>query len=294
MHHTSPMAGAAYSRPLRVAAPEVRNIDFMAYGYGLIQEPLNLTQGGRQWFARVREVAGTSGDSHGIVLGATAWMAALLRQTHRRITCVDMSATMLAMAQSELQSVDGVHFVQADWLEMPRWREPADAVIGDNAFSFLPFPLGWVRLCDELADRMSPDATLTTRALCVPCGYRTVTPDEIVERFRAREVVNYTEVRAMLLFSHWHPRTYGIDTESVLQTFEAHAHVFEPLLAQCPPGKPNDLTTLVKYRNSGAIYYAPPLDEWLRVLRQRFRVIRVHFGPYAMSEYFPLVVASRI
>jgi len=55
----------------------------------------------------------------------------------------------------------------------------------------------------------------------------------------------------------------------------------------------NDLVAMEKYRGVNAIYYAPTLDRALEVIGDTFVIRSVHFGPYAMSEYFPLIIASR-
>jgi SAM-dependent methyltransferase len=272
-------------------------IDFMSAGWHLIGEPLNLHEAGQRWFADVCGATQPDRDSLGIVLGATAWMGSLLRGMHREVALVDMSQAMLAMARAELgaeAAPTGVEFVQGHWQHLPAWRAVAGTVLGDNSFSFLEFPDGWTRLADQLADRMHPGARLFIRVLSMPVQHRAATVGEIVEQFVARESINFTEVRAALLFAHWRQSGYRIDTEEVLRTFESHAAAFAPLLDRCPPGQANDLVTVTKYRGSGAVYYAPPLDEILHALRLRFRIKGVHFGPYAMAEYFPLVVAERI
>jgi hypothetical protein len=41
------------------------------------------------------------------------------------------------------------------------------------------------------------------------------------------------------------------------------------------------------------VYHVPRLDDALDVLRECFEVREVHFGPYELSPYFPLVVAAK-
>jgi hypothetical protein len=117
--------------------------------------------------------------------------------------------------------------------------------------------------------------------------------EELVAGFTRRTSINYTEVRAALLFAHWNPVTYAINTEEVLDSYESNRRLFAPLLKRCADGVDNDLLTVRKYKSSGAVYYAPPLGEVLSLMGSSFRIRSVHYGPYAMSQYFPLIVASK-
>jgi hypothetical protein len=268
--------------------------EFMAHGYNLIQEPLNLGATGRRWWADVCAADSREPQQQGMVLGATPWLGALLSRSHACVTFIDGSETMLANARVELGSSVNARYVQGGWHALSTGDAPFDTVFSDNGFSYLPFPEGWTQLCDQLASTMRPGARLFARALSCPNGHRCETVAEIVSRFAALERINYTEVRAALLFSHWRDVVFSIDTQSALDTYDANAAAFATLLARHPAGVPNDLVTMEKYRGAGAVYYAPPLDQWLAVVRRRFRVEAVHFGPYAMSEYFPLVSAVRL
>jgi hypothetical protein len=267
--------------------------DFMAHGYNLIQEPLNLGDTGRRWWADICASDSPEPQQHGLVLGATPWLGALLSRTHACVTFIDGSDTMLANARAELGASVNARYVQSGWHTLPKGSAPVDTVCSDNGFSYLKFPAGWAQLCDELASGMRPGARLFARALSCPNGHRQETATEIVSRFAGLERINYTEVRAALLFSHWRDAVFSIDTQRALDTYDANAAAFATLLPKGHAGEPNDLQTMEKYRGAGAVYYAPPLDQWLAVVRRRFRVEAVHFGPYAMGEYFPLVSAVR-
>jgi SAM-dependent methyltransferase len=268
--------------------------DFMAHGYDLIDEPLNLRDAGRRWLSEAWYSCQRTGMDRGLVLGATPWIATLLGRTHRHVSLVDLSEVMLANARAVTTGVANPGFVRGRWLALPFVRGQYDSVISDNGFSYLSFPDGWTRLCDELAALLRPGGCLLARALSVAEGEHVETVAEVAARFSTVERINFTEVRAALLFSQWRERTFAIDTESALHAYDAHASAFAPLLARCPPGEPNDLVTIEKYRGAGAVYYAPPLEEWLRILRRHFRVQGVHYGPYAMSRFFPLVAAVRV
>ena len=270
-----------------------RPADFMHTGYAFIKEPLNLCQAGRTWLAGIYDHECNGARQDALVLGATPWIAKLLRRDHRRVVLVDASAEMLRMARRELSGDQAIELVQADWSTIPLRAELIDSVIADNSFSFVPFPEAWIGLCDELETRMRSGGRLLIRVCSVPAGHRSSSVDEIVEQFMAHESINYTEVRATLLFSQWDNATYAIRTEAALAEFEANRASFERLFARFPILPDNDLVTVTKYRGSGAIYYAPPLPEILKVIGRTFRVRSVHFGPYVMSQYFPLLVASK-
>jgi len=269
----------------------------MAQGYARIGEPLNLCTEGRRWLSEVCLAECDSAHSeHALVLGATPWLGRFLGERHQRVTLVDRSEAMLRMARAELVSNAAsaqIDFVEAAWLELPALVGAADTVVGDNSMSFLPFPSAWTQLCDLLAQRMTRNGRLVTRICSPPTRHCSEPVAQIVAEFLARESINFTELRARLLFADWSPDTYEIDTEQVLRSFENNQTLFEPLLRRFPLTPDNDLLTIEKYRGAGARYTAPPLGEALEVFRTRFKVMSVHFGPYAMSDYFPLVVAVR-
>ena len=274
----------------------IRDADFMARGYDLIGEPLNL-HAGQAWFGRVFGQTGGVTDGCGLVLGATAWMARLLHQTKARVVLADMSARMLRMAASELAETSkpgsSFEFVHIDWRGLPRTVGEFAAVVGDNSLSFLGYPDEWDAMLDLLAERMCVGGRLVTRMLAVPRVHKRQTVEDIVAQFIAADSVNYTQVRAALLFAHLDPQTFAIPVEDVLVDYEANKSAFDALLARFGAPPDNDLVTVSKYRGSGAVYYAPPLDNILQLFHRRFRVDSVHFGPYQMAEYFPLVVAER-
>jgi|GEM_PF-4206742 len=272
--------------------------DFMIHGYTSIREPLKLTGLSQQWVRKVYESVDTEPESMGLVLGATSWMAALLAERYGQVVVADISPSMLRLATEEIgqyasgDSLQSVKFVESNWFDLPPALQALDIVAGDNSFSFLPYPDGWVELCETLADRMRPEARLIMRVLSVPSTHRALSADEIIDKFDA-EGINFTEVRTTMLFAHWNPATYGIDTEAVSRTFERNRTKLDRLL-RLSATKDNDLVTVLKYKGSGAVYYAPPLGKVLALVGKFFRVASVHFGPYCMSDYFPLIVASRL
>lgn len=272
--------------------------DYMHTSYAFIKEPLNLCQAGQKWLNAIYEQEHGRTRRDALLLGATPWLAQLLSRDYRHVVLVDVNEAMLQLARQELSqgpaaAEANLEFVHADWCAMPLFPELFGIVIGDNSFSFLPFPGVWNQLCDELDARTCSGAKLLFRLLSVPAGHRPSSSDEIVERFLARNSINYTEVRANLLFSQWDEGTYAISVERALAEFEANQASFQRLFARFPILPDNDLITMSKYRGSQVQYFAPPLPEILKLLARKFRVTSVHFGPYAMSQYFPLLVACK-
>lgn len=278
-------------------------VDFMFDGYSLIKEPLNLEAGGQKWFGRIfreesRRYRG-HGSLSGLVLGATPWLIGLLQHLrYKDVMVVEMSSPMIRLAKKALSAVNAelpgeVSYYEDNWLTLPSLKPALDAVIADNSLSFLRFPDDWAMLCDRLSEQMEPNGLLVTRCLSTPRFHRPSTAAEIVKTFMEKTSIKYTEVRASLLFSHCNAERYSIDTEQVLRAFEAERGVFEPLFRKFPITDDNDLLTISKYKDSGAVYYAPPLHEIVEVLERRFRVISIHYGEYSMREYFPLFVAVK-
>jgi hypothetical protein len=267
--------------------------DFMSNAYARIGEPLNLQVGGQKWFRSVRNSQKIEQNSASLLLGATPWLTRLLSRKHQRVFVVDSSSQMLTMLQKTVSGLERrthVETIHSNWLHLPHFPERICLVVGDNAFSFLPFPGGWNDLCNKLAARMQPNAILMIRVLSVPAWHVASSVEDIVSDYLSKSYVNYTEVRARLLFSHWDGRNSSIDTEAVLGTFESNRSVFEGLFRRFPMPD-NDLITVAKYKDTGAVYYAPRLEEIIQVLGERFRVTQIHFGPYVLSSYFPLIVA---
>jgi hypothetical protein len=204
---------------------------------------------------------------------------------------------MLTLARDTVGSFGTRHagtvFVQADWQDLPSVDESLATVVGDNSFSYLPYPHGWKNLATRLARCMQPGAKLLMRICSVPPSHCRTSVGEVVERYLAGDMLNCTEVRAALLFAHWNRSTYEIDTEEVLRTFETQRSEFAPLFDRFRPPADNDLETIRKYRGVRARYYAPPIEQGLTPLQPHFEVTSVEYGPYPMADYFPLVVARR-
>jgi hypothetical protein len=207
---------------------------------------------------------------------------------------VDMLGNDLAvLPPAALPPPETIQLIRGEWRSLPSLCEAVSVAAGDNAFSYMPYPEGWVGLRDHLADRMAPGATLIVRMWSVPASHRPESIASVVARFMARSAINYTEVRTALLYAHRDGETYSIDTEKVLAECLEHYGDFAPLFRRWPLAPGNDFVTIAKYRNAGAVYYAPPLPEIIGVLGERFTISAVHFGPYEMSQYFPLIVGRR-
>lgn len=269
----------------------VADVDFMSRGYAVIAEPLNLLVRGQEWFVKIYRDAGRQEMGKALVLGATPWIIQLVAGTCPKVVVVDMSSIMLREARDALPpEVLNVEFVKANWLEFVSKGGEFDLVIGDNALSYLRFSDEWEVLIDGVARMLRRGGNMLFRVLSVPSCHKSESVEEIVTRHLGENSVNYTEVRARLLFAEWNSATFAIETEEVYKTFEERRAVFEPLFAKFGSSEVNDLVTVRKYKEAGAVYYAPPLGHILTTLGERFRVRQVHFGPYAMKEYFPLIV----
>jgi hypothetical protein len=273
--------------------------DFMRFAYELNGEPLRLLEGGQRWFRRVlAHEYSPQPNASALVLGATPWLTTIVCDTVAETAVVDTSAAMLAMCESwvrpQMFGCTHATFIRGDWLSLPDAVRGLDLVAGDNSFSFLPYPEDWDEMMDILADRMLTGSVLLARLLAIPAAHRRLRPAEIVANALSRQaVVNLTALRVALLFAHWDERDWTIRPEEALETFEKCRRDFDPVLCDAPDGTGNDLLSIEKYRGSGAIYYAPPFAETLARFERRFRVRAVYFGPFEMSQYFPLIVASK-
>jgi hypothetical protein len=270
--------------------------NYMSIDYDLIREPLNLTEAGRPWFKSVYQNSiGATNNHAALLLGCVDWMISMLAENQSKVFVVDNSAVMIEKTKQGIKGeANKVNFVAADWLNQPELPTKVDAVLADNCFNFIEYPGKWELMFTKLANMMNVGGMVFFRFFSVPASHIKLSPEEIVKKYRSSEDVNYTEVRTDILFSQWDPATYLIDTEMALACYEANRAVFSALLEGKALGFKNDLESIAKYRNTRSLYPAPPLTEILRVLEKTFHITQVHFGPYAFSQYFPLVVATKL
>lgn len=275
----------------------VKDVDFMVQGFELIEEPLNLKAVGQQWFKSVCET-GEHGTAGALVLGATPWLVEYCLERHERVIAVDMSAPMLTRLERLLtekrpsSDVGRVTLLQCNWTEIPGHCGDVTLVAGDNAFSFLPFAEAWESLCRRLKCHMPAGSRIVTRFCSVPRAHREPTIADIVDQFEKGGLPTCTATRAALLFSCWNEVTAAIDTAEALRRYERNRSLFEKALQRRGVTGGNDLATVEKYRFADATYFAPRLDDALSVFRHWFSVSSVHFGPYPLSSYFPLIDAT--
>lgn len=294
-------ASRTFIEPLRQSAstmePQARRFDFVSNRYAQVGEPLNLRGSARVWFAQIFERQPLPSRSLALVLGATPWIARMLRGALDHTTLVDINPKMLDTARAEISSSDDgaagtVELIEANWLALPALRAPVAIAVGDNSFSFVRHPEEWRQLCNALADRMHPGATLMARFLILPPG-RPTTVAEIIEQSLGATDVNYTAMRTAMLFAGASDDTFELYPARAVEMFDAHRTDLAALFERCPCTPDNDFFAIERWRGSRAVLYAPPLAQVLDALGERFRVRDVHFGPFDMAEYFPLVVATR-
>jgi hypothetical protein len=268
--------------------------DFMSVGYGRIEEPLNLKSAGQAWLWTIlKHYRPHLTGGRALILGAIPWLADKLSRSWEVVFVVDRSEAMLDMLRSPQFSRRKVELIQCDWSHLPCQCSSLDLVIGDNSFSFLPYPAGWESLCANLSSRMSPGAVMLNRICSAPARHCIgASATHLTKWFIQNESVSCTALRAAILFACLDRSSSRIDTEAALEMFERDRATFERALSERGVGEVNDLVTMNKYRGTGASYYAPALGDALDLIARHFDVPGVHFGPYAMSEYFPLIVAE--
>lgn len=269
--------------------------DFMSPAYELIGEPLNLLAGGQAWFESVYLRSLSTRRERALILGATPWLGLLCRRDHKAVCLADMSAAML---QKTARAFTEVGFSGRDpsielwinnWLSLPPVSTPFDVVCADNSFAFIDFPGGWHNLIGYLKASIAPGGVLLSRFFAAP-PKRAISMADIFVEYHGCQKVNFTEIRARLMFSQWDESSRGIDMGKVVQSFEENAVLWQPLVCGHPR---NDLVTVRKYRGSGLTLYAPKLEEIVAMLEPAFDIEAVEYGPYADAPNFPLVVARR-
>ena len=291
-----PLADAPRTRE-RTAARKTRLYDFISNGYSRVAEPLSLRGCARDWFVEIFERQTLPARSLGLVLGGTPWIGRMLQGALDHTALVDINPAMLDTARAEFSSAeDGaagtVELIEANWLALPALRAPVAIAVGDNSFSFIRHPQGWRQLCDALADRMHPGATLMARFLTLPLG-RLTTVAEIVEQALRAPDINYTAIRTAMLFAAASEDSFELRLAHAVEMFDAHRADLAALFERCPCTPDNDMFDIERWRGSPAVYYAPPLAHILDALGERFCVRDIHFGPFVMAESFPVIVATR-
>lgn len=271
--------------------------EFINDYYALSEEPLNLRAVGQPWFEKAYDDECSGAHSVGLVLGGTPWLGGFLKRRVDHVLLVDINPGMLDTAEAEIESEkDGgkgkVHYICANWLSLPEFQFPIDLVLGENCLNFLQYPKGWSHLFDSLMPKLTDRAKLVMRFMAIPATHRQLSVDEIVAKYLNADSVVYTQIRAHLLLSHWRPDLKAIPTEQVVRVFDAQESKFEPIFRKFP-NPHNDLVTIRKFRNSGYSMHAPPLEEILEFLSGYFRIAAIHYGPFGLSEYFPLIIGAR-
>jgi len=271
--------------------------DFVSSRYAQTGEPLSLRARARAWFADIFERQSLPARSLGLVLGGTPWIGRMLRRALDHTALVDINPKMLDTARADFSSHDDgaagtLELIEANWLALPALRAPIAIAVGDNSFSFVRYPGEWRHLCDALADRMHPGATLMARFLALPLG-RLTTVAEIIEQSLGATDINYTAIQTAMLFAEASLDSFQLHPARAVKMFDAHRADLGVLLKRCPCRPDNDMLNIERWRGSRAVFYAPPLAHILDALGERFRVSDIHFGPFDMAEYFPLIVATR-
>lgn len=284
--------------PIGVPEPSslqsTKTTEFINDYYALSEEPLNLRAAGQKWFAKIYHSESSPNHSVGLVLGGTPWLGSLLKTNLQRVMMVDLNPEMLQTARTEIeksaQSSAEVSYICGNWLSMPEFPLPIDLVAGDNCLNFLQYPEGWMQFLDNLATKLSCQARLMIRFIAIPPTHKAITIDELVAEYLRADSISYTQVRAHLLLAHWRPDLLAIPTEQVVEAFDQYEGKFNSLFNKFPK-RNNDLVTIRKFRGSGFMAYAPPLDDVLKFVMRKFEVTGIHFGPYGLAEYFPLITA---
>ena len=236
----------------------------------------------------------SSNARFGLVLGGTPWLAAHMQSTLDKTIVVDISPEMLETAKKQVGAQNNadprkIDFLCANWLSLPDLGRPVDVVAGDNCLTFITYPGGWRHLFEALRTKMNAGSQYILRVAAVPDSHRPLSIGDIVAKYSDSESLNFTEVRAQLLFSYWNPKLKAIDTEEVVKMFEAHVSEFQAILKR--GGEKNDLAAIRKFRNTGFVLFAPRLNEMLSFLEEYLAIEDVSYGDYGMAEYFPLIVA---
>ena len=264
----------------------------MADTYSQAEEPLNLLGASRAWFDSEYYGYRQSRKQAALILGATPWLANLCLGNHQHVHLMDLSRKMLGFNKAEsVNAANGIHHHCMNWVAISELEAVFDTVCGDNSFSFIPKG-HWQQFISDLSEKMRSGAMLISRFFSVPEIYSPLNRAELISHYRRHDSINFTEMRCRMMFTGLNIDEFEIDTGDVIDQYISNISEYQQVTASTKIEE-TLLNDVLKYRGTNIRLFVPKVSKIIEFLAPCFRLVKVSYGSYGMSEFFPLIIAMR-
>ncbi|MES2627182.1 MAG: class I SAM-dependent methyltransferase [Pseudomonadota bacterium] len=266
--------------------------DFMADTYSQACEPLNLVGASQAWFANEYHCHNQSSKKAALILGGTPWLTNLCMANHQDVHLMDMSKKMLEFTQTDSTHAESkIHHHCMNWTSISALESEFDTVCGDNSFAFIPKEC-WQDFIHDLSTKMSTGSVLISRFFSVPDMYTPMSRADLIRHYRPHKKINFTEMRCRMMFTGLNIDDFEIDTNNVIDQYVANISEYQ-LVSEDTKIESTLLNDVLKYKDTNIKLFVPRVNKITELLSPYFQLIKVTYGSYGMSDFFPLVIATR-
>jgi hypothetical protein len=205
---------------------------------------------------------------------------------------MDLSKKMLGFYKADSVDVENrIHHHCMNWTAISRLEPVFDTVCGDNSFSFIPKEF-WGEFIHDLSEKMSSGSVLISRFFSLPEIYTPMNRAELIRHYRLHDKINFTEMRCRMMFTELNIDEFEIDTKNVIDQYVENISEYQ-LVSEDKKIEETLLNDVLKYRDTNIKLFVPKVSKIIELLSPCFRLIKVSYGSYGMSEFVPLIIAMR-
>jgi hypothetical protein len=205
---------------------------------------------------------------------------------------MDLSKKMLGFYKANSAEFENrIHHHCMNWTAISSLEPVFDTVCGDNSFSFIPKEC-WQEFIYDLAKKMSSGSVLISRFFSVPENYTPINRAELIQHYRVLDNINFTEMRCRMMFTALNIDEFEIDTRQVIDQYVGNISEYQ-LVSKVMKIEETLLNDVLKYRGTNIKLFVPKVSKIIELLSPCFRLLKVAYGSYGMSEFFPLIIAVR-
>lgn len=239
---------------------------------------------------RWREATGRD-DPAVLLLGVTPELWSIDTGPRSRWSAVDRSSDMVrAVWSGPIRPGDAA--LVADWRRLPCRASMFDLAFADGCLTNLPFPGGYVSICDEIGRICASDALWVAR--CFVQSSRAEAAADVVAELEAEPAGGFHAFKWRVAMALQPDAETGVALADVYDAFAAAAPDLEALAAR--RGWPAEtVRTIEAYRGLRVRYTFPTLEELGALLRDSgFEILEIAVPTYELGDRCPtLVLAPR-
>jgi hypothetical protein len=266
--------------------------DFMADTYSQACEPLNLLGTNQAWFNNEYFRYNQGSKNAALILGATPWLTTLCLGNHQHVHLMDLSKKMLRLNKTASADAESrIHHHCMNWMAISTLQHAFDTVCGDNSFAFIPKEC-WKEFINDLSTKMSSGSVLISRFFSVPEIYTPMNRAEIIRHYRLHHKINFTEMRCRMMFTALNIDESEIDTQEAIDQYLGNISEYQRVTEDMKIEE-TLLNDVLKYKGTHIKLFVPRVSKIIELLSPCFQLIKVTYGSYGMSEFFPLIIAMR-